>query len=139
MSFAVFAEHATGVDVVLFDKAGQSAVANYPLTRGANGVWCTTVSDAGIGTIYGFRADGPYDPSAGHPYQPKKLLLDPYAQQIVGQFAWSDVHLDTGYEGGDNSACMVKAQVVDREDFDWADDRQNSSPRIPHPRIPHPG
>ncbi len=32
------------------------------------------------GTIYGYRVHGPYEPEAGHRFNPNKLLLDPYAR-----------------------------------------------------------
>ncbi len=28
---------------------------------------------------------GPYDPANGHRFNPNKLLIDPYAKQLVGQ------------------------------------------------------
>ncbi|MGB7305623.1 MAG: glycogen debranching protein GlgX [Burkholderiaceae bacterium] len=126
--FAVYAGNATQVDVVLFDQFGQSELGSYPLSRGADGVWAATVIEAGVGSVYGYRAQGPYDPSVGHRYQANKLLLDPYAKQIVGQFNWSDLHLDTGPEGSDNAAHMVKAQVVVDDDFDWGSDQ---APGVP--------
>ena len=31
---------------------------------------------------------GPYEPDAGHRFNPNKLLIDPYARQLVGQLRW---------------------------------------------------
>ena len=42
----------------------------------------------GPGTIYGYRVHGPYEPRTGHRFNPNKLLLDPYAKQIIGKLQW---------------------------------------------------
>ena len=42
------------------------------------------------GLVYGYRAHGPYQPEAGHRFNPNKLLLDPYAKQLLGTLHWSD-------------------------------------------------
>jgi hypothetical protein len=34
---------------------------------------------------------GPYAPERGHRYNPHKLLLDPWAREIVGRFRWDDL------------------------------------------------
>ena len=43
-------------------------------------VWHGYLPDARPGTVYGYRVHGPYEPDAGHRFNPNKLLLDPYAQ-----------------------------------------------------------
>ena len=66
-------------------------------TRGAprpaherNGhVWHAYLPGVGAGTLYGYRAHGPYEPEAGLRYNGAKLLVDPYARAISGE-----VHLD---------------------------------------------
>ncbi len=49
------------------------------------GVWHGYVPGVEPGQRYGFRADGPWDPPAGHLFNPDKLLLDPYARAIDGE------------------------------------------------------
>ena len=44
------------------------------------------------GQAYGYRVYGPYEPERGHRFNPHKLLLDPYAKRLAGQFVWSDAH-----------------------------------------------
>jgi pullulanase/glycogen debranching enzyme len=36
------------------------------------------------GERYGLRASGPYDPRNGHRFNPRKLLVDPYAKALDG-------------------------------------------------------
>ncbi len=46
----------------------------------------TAISPAyGPGMFYGYRVHGPYEPTAGHRFNPNKLLLDPYARAHAGQ------------------------------------------------------
>ncbi len=40
------------------------------------------------GTRYGLRADGPWDPHAGHRFNPAKLLVDPYARALDRPFVY---------------------------------------------------
>ena len=42
----------------------------------------------GPGSIYGYRVHGPYEPEAGHRFNPNKLLLDPYARGHIGELKW---------------------------------------------------
>jgi isoamylase len=76
---------------------------------------------AAAGLVYGFRVHGRYAPEAGHRHNPHKLLLDPYAREIVGRFAWCDElygyqrgHPDghRSYDVRDDAAVMLKARVA---------------------------
>ena len=45
---------------------------------------------------YGYRVHGPYDPDNGHRFNANKLLIDPYARELVGDIEWgSEVTLPT--------------------------------------------
>src|SRR3712207_9126922 len=45
-------------------------------------------------TLFRSRVHGPYDPGAGHRFNPAKLLIDPYAKSIEGpiRFSRSEEH-----------------------------------------------
>ncbi|MFZ2509966.1 MAG: glycogen debranching protein GlgX, partial [Gordonia sp. (in: high G+C Gram-positive bacteria)] len=66
---------------------------------------------AGIapGTRYGLRAHGPDDPGDGRPFNPAKLLVDPYARALDGPLR-SD-GLMSGFTTGPDGA-----QLIDRRD-----------------------
>ncbi len=81
-SVAVWAGHATGVDLCLFDEAG--AETRLPLNGPQWGVWHAFVPGLAAGQRYGFRAFGPWQPKAGLRYNPAKLLLDPYGRGLEG-------------------------------------------------------
>ena len=76
------------------------------------------------GQLYGYRVHGPEDPSLGHRFNPRKVLLDPYARVIARGLTWHPLVLDPA---GDTAAVAPLTQVVESQ-FDWGDDRP---PRIP--------
>ena len=75
----------------------------------------------GPGLVYGLRAHGPYTPDRGHRFNAHKLLLDPWAREIVGRFAWHTGHygFEIGHPAGsrsfdarDNALYALKARVA---------------------------
>ena len=85
VNFAVAADRAESVTVCLFDGAeGAEAEPRVPLTTVDDGVWHGFVPGIGPGIAYGFRVDGERDPARGLRADPQKLLLDPYAQIVIG-------------------------------------------------------
>lgn len=70
------------------------------------------------GQQYGYRVHGPHDPAVGSRFNPSKLLLDPYAKAVEGDFEWGRALF--GYEFGnpdsrnddDSAAYSAKAVVV---------------------------
>jgi len=120
VNFAVASEHAQFIELCLFDAGGTRELARHRLPGRTDGIWHGFMPGLGPGCVYGLRAHGPYLPKAGHRFNPHKLLLDPYAREIVGTFAWRDEHF--GYRKGapdgtcsfdvrDNAAHALKARV----------------------------
>jgi isoamylase len=89
VNFALFSANATKVELCLFDAAGEREIERIVLPEYIDEVWHGYLPDARPGTIYGYRVHGPYEPSAGHRFNPNKLLLDPYAKQIIGRLDWN--------------------------------------------------
>src|SRR6187455_2635906 len=86
-NFALFSENATGVELCLFDADDEEI--RLPLTEKNNFVWHGYLPGVGPGQRYGFRVHGPWDPKAGHRFNPYKLLIDPYAKSIEGKVRWN--------------------------------------------------
>ena len=42
-------------------------------------VWHIYLPDVLPGQLYGYRINGPFEPSKGHRFNPNKVVLDPYA------------------------------------------------------------
>ena len=103
-----------------------------PLRRGGDDIWRTELRDAPPGTLYGFRADGPWQPQRGHLFNPAKLLIDPMARAVTGDVRESSANYafdprrpsrpEHSYNGTDNASFMPKCIVVDPT-FDWQGDR----------------
>jgi glycogen operon protein len=133
VNFALFSAHAEGVELCLFDEHGQHETARHRLAARTDGVWHGYLPQARPGLIYGYRVQGPYAPQAGHRFNPNKLLLDPYARAVVGDYRDDPRNHDFGKnaplqaDAGDNAGIALKAQVID-ESFDWSGDA--------HPRTP---
>jgi len=136
VNFALFSEHAEKVELCLFDPTGRRELQRIELREHTDQVWHCYLPDARPGLLYGYRVYGPYDPARGHRFNPNKLLLEPYAKDIVGNLRWSDSHFgyrighrneDLSFDRRDNAAGMPKCRVIDPA-FSWGNDR---SPHIP--------
>src|SRR6266702_1424452 len=88
-SFAVFAQHATRVELCLFDEVVGKETARVALPEQTRNVWHAYVQGVGPGQLYGYRAHGHYAPREGLRYNPNKLLIDPYARAISGSIDWN--------------------------------------------------
>ena len=136
VNFALFSEHAERVELCLFDELGRREVARVVLPEQTDQVWHGYLPEVRPGQLYGYRVHGPYEPQAGHRFNPHKLLLDPYAKSIVGQLKWSDAHYgykigarreDLALDRRDNASGMPKCKVIDPA-FTWGDDRPPNTP-----------
>jgi isoamylase len=131
VNFALYSAHATGVVLVLFDRADAAPTAEIRLTQRTRHVWHGLVAGLGPGQLYGYRVEGPYQPEQGHRFNPHKLLLDPYARAISGPVHGTHGSL-LGYDvasplrdlsfSTDDSARHAPKAVVVADDFDWAGD-----------------
>ncbi len=83
---AVWSGAAERVEVCLFAADGVRETDRVPLTAGPHGVWHAFLPGVRPGRCYGFRAHGRWDPWTGARYNPAKLLLDPYARAVDGEF-----------------------------------------------------
>ncbi len=131
VNFALFSEHGEQVELCIFDAKGRREIDRVSVRWQTDQVWHCYLPEARPGLLYGYRVYGPYAPEAGHRFNPNKLLLDPYAKDIVGPLLWSDALF--GYRVGSgqedlsidrrNSASGVpKCRVIDSA-FTWGDDQ----------------
>ncbi|MDE1182075.1 glycogen debranching protein GlgX [Paraburkholderia sp.] len=136
VNFAVFSAHADKIELCLFEPTGRKEVERFALPECTDEVWHGYLPNAHPGTVYGFRAHGPYQPQHGHRFNPHKLLLDPYAHKLVGQFRWSDAlfgyrghsnRLDLSIDRRDSAPAMPKCVVID-EVFDLTHDTRPNVP-----------
>lgn len=122
---ALWAQSASAVDLCVFPDAGGEY--RIPLDQRVFHIFHAHVPDLPVGTRYGFRVQGPWNPARGQRWNPNKLLLDPYARAIDGPFILHDSVF--GHVGNDDltmntsdSAPFVPRSVVADHWFDWGND-----------------
>jgi len=128
VNFALFSEHATGVDLCLFDSpyAGRESH-RIPLRERTDQVWHSYLPEAKPGQLYGYRVHGPHDLRAGHRFNPAKLLFDPYGKAVGRNVRWHDsmfgftIGSPDSRDDRDNAAYAPLAAVV--ESFRFAPDQ----------------
>ncbi|OIV35584.1 glycogen debranching enzyme GlgX [Mangrovactinospora gilvigrisea] len=130
-NFAVFSEVAERVELCLLEgdaERGTLDETTVELRETDGFVHHVYLPGVQPGRRYGFRVDGPYEPSRGVRCNPAKLLLDPYAKATSGRVRWNEALY--GYKFGDpesrndlDSAPYTPASVVVNPYFDWGDDR----------------
>jgi isoamylase len=137
-NFSLFSEHAERVELCLFDEEGNEE--RVEVTEHTAFNWHVELPGVGPGQRYGFRVHGPYEPLAGHRFNPCKLLIDPYAKAIEGDVQWDvanvlpytpspDAGDDADLEPDDeDSADAIPKSVVVDEGFNWEGDRP---PQVP--------
>lgn len=116
MNFALFSANATKVEVCLFDESGERELSRHELPEHTDGVWHGGIPDLKPGSLYNFRVHGPYEPHAGHRFNPNKLVMDPYAKAHHGKLIWDPA---------------VYGYTLGSKDGDLSYDERDSAPFIP--------
>ncbi|MEO8718244.1 MAG: glycogen debranching protein GlgX [Burkholderiales bacterium] len=136
VNFALFSEHAEKVELCLFDEAGGRELQRIEIRERTDDVWHCYLPEARPGQVYGYRVHGPYRPQDGHRFNGYKLLVDPYARELVGEVRWHDAlygytvggkDADLKADERDSAEFMPKCRVVDSA-FTWGDDRRPGVP-----------
>lgn len=161
VEFAVYSQNASQIYLCVFTNAPAPAKASaataspaahqadtntyketrFALTKCPDNIWRGYLQGAGPGTLYGYRADGAFDPEKGHFFNVNKLLLDPYACQIKGSFIWNDAlypyNRDIALHGksvpasgasDSDSKDFVPFAVVTDNHYDWQGDKLLNTP-----------
>ncbi len=124
-NFALFSKHAERVELCLYDASGRHETARIDLDQ-THDVWHAYLPEVGAGTAYGYRVHGPYQVHAGHRFNPHKLLLDPYARALTGDFSWHEAHYgydrsarsqDLSFDQRDNADFLPKSVVMADRDY----------------------
>ena len=119
--FALFSAHAEAVELCLYDEQGANLRDRVFLPEQTHGVWHGYIPGLPAGACYGYRVYGPYAPHAGHRFNPAKLLLDPYARELAGEYRWDPSQFgyrlghpdqDLAPDDSDNAGHMPKAVVT---------------------------
>jgi isoamylase len=136
VNFALFSEGAERVELCLFEPGARHESTRLPLREQTDGVWHGYLPQARPGLLYGYRVFGPYRPRDGQRFNGNKLLVDPYARQIVGRLQWHDALFgyrlghadgDLSFDRRDSAPYMPRCRVIETA-FSWGDDRAPSVP-----------
>ena len=151
VNLAVFSAHATKVELCLFDERGERELARLALPEWTDEVWHGYLPGAGPGLVYGLRAHGPFDPAAGHRFNPAKLLIDPCARQLRGALRWHDALAGGEREPDERDSAPFVPKAVVVADAPAPDDRPRTGwdrtviyeahvrgLTIRHPAVPEP-
>ncbi|HYE30318.1 MAG TPA: glycogen debranching protein GlgX [Methylomirabilota bacterium] len=131
VNFAVYSERATQIEICLFDDLGVPQSRSIPLPEFTGFVWHGYVPGLKAGQLYGIRADGEFNPSAGLRFNRNKILIDPYAKAIAGRMDWNapifsypmdHPDADLAFDDNDNATGVPKCVVIDDDQFDWEGD-----------------
>ncbi len=142
VNFAIFSRNATSMRLCVFGKPddGEALLDLHldPRRNRTGDIWHVHVDGLCAGALYAWRADGPFMPERGYRFNPNKLLLDPYAKALTGEFVWDldaakawdpgDPRGDLSFSRVDDAAQMPKCIVVDDAAFDWGGDRPLNLP-----------
>ena len=132
VNFALFSAHAQKVELCLFDESGANELERYEITEQDNNVWHIYLKDAAPGLVYGWRVYGQYNPQKGYRFNPNKLLIDPYAKQLIGTLIWNRAIFGYDWDSPDkdlsfselDSAPYVPKSVVFDENYDWSNENR---------------
>ena len=137
VNFAVFSEHATRVELCLFEsQEARRETHCVPLHEQTDLVWHAYLPDVKPGQLYGYRVHGPWNPMGGHRFNAHKVLLDPYARAIGRDLRWSDrmfgysvghPDADLAFDDRDNADCAALGVVTD-DRFRWGRDQYPNTP-----------
>lgn len=132
VNVAVYSASAERIDFCVFDGDGSETA--FPLAHRDGPVHHAHIAGITPGARYGLRAHGPGEPGDGHPFNPAKLLIDPYARALDGPLRWDA--LMSGFTTGADDV-----RLIDRRDSAAVVPKGivTAPPAGPDPRANRPG
>jgi len=137
VNFAIYSKYAKAVELLLFDNVDDPRPScSFVLKNRTMNVWHIFLEGVREGQLYAYRVYGDYEPEKGLRFNPNKLLIDPYAKAITGDYELEGDHYgydinsirkDLSFSTTDNTKYAPKCVVI-KDDFNWEGDR--------HPRVP---
>jgi glycogen operon protein len=122
VNFSVFSKSGIAVELLLFDGVTDCQPARVipfdPQRNRTSDYWHVFVPDLAPGQLYGYRIDGPFDPSNGHRYDREKVLLDPYGKCVSN----ANYSRSAAARPGENAASALKSVVAESRSYDWEGD-----------------
>lgn len=123
VNFSVFSQHANSVELLIFDCADNPEPIQIIKLEGSKHYtyhfWHAYVENIKPGYFYAYRAHGPFDPSQGHRFNAKKVLIDPYSKGIDYSL-WKK---EDALHGEDNIKTSLRGAIIDTDNYNWQGDK----------------
>ncbi|MEC4811674.1 MAG: glycogen debranching protein GlgX [Scytonema sp. PMC 1069.18] len=129
VNFSIFAEHATSVELLLFEEPNDPepihTIKLDPRNNKTFHFWHIYVKGLKPGTGYAYRVDGPQNlHQTGNRFNKHKVLLDPYSKGNANTL-WNRID---ALGSKDNLRSSMRSVVIDISDYDWEGDRPLNRP-----------
>lgn len=129
VNFSLFSLHATQVNLLLYEQAGDVSPAQIvrldPQNNRTFYYWHVFIKGLRAGQLYAYQVDGPFEPARGLRYDRSKVLVDPYARAVF----YENYQRSKAVRYGEpNAPYAMKSVVVDPTDYDWEDDAPLNRP-----------
>jgi isoamylase len=112
-NFAVFAPDATALTLCLYQPDTEELLGELAFSARTGEVWHLQVSGIEEGTLYGLKADGPFDSDKGLVFDAERLLLDPYVRQLNRSISFNErLYITTSHY-------MLAKGMLKAQPFDW--------------------
>jgi isoamylase len=118
VNFSISSSSATSCSLALFRRHEPEPYVVIPFTGEfrIGDVFAMIVYDLDTDeTEYGYIFDGPHDLTVGHWFDPRKILVDPYAKIISGRDVWGEPSPEDG-------GLRPLRSLILQNDFDWQGD-----------------
>ncbi|MCB1180980.1 MAG: glycogen debranching protein GlgX [Chlamydiia bacterium] len=121
-NFSLFSKHALSVTLVLFDEKNNHLIdiALDPKLNKTGDLWHIIIPNLSPNFRYGYRLEGPFEPSKGLYFDPKKVVIDPFAKLVATDTEFGKAH----YHSNTHTAIIDGSASL----FNWEED---TFPRIP--------
>ena len=96
VQFSLFSRNATSVSLLIFknpqDNMPEWEIKLDPDLNRTGDIWHIILEDTNHNKYYLYRIEVPYDLAAGHRFNSNKLILDPYAHAVTGNFDYCSLY-----------------------------------------------
>ncbi len=131
VNFAVFSSAATRVHLVLFAEGEEQPLIEFPLDpyfHRTGHIWHILISGIDHELEYGFRMDRePDDSPLLHRFDPRRVLIDPYARAVSGGESWGERDLHGDYLTDPSTPTRRRSRIVLSE-YNWTSEIASNLP-----------
>lgn len=143
VNFAVYSEHATRIELLLFDDPESALPTEQFKMHKYGDVWNIYIEGLGLGQHYGYVAWGPnwpQDPrwfpgsiygfladvdADGNRFNPNKLLFDPYGKALHRDHDWSKGSVASGPDRTISTYAAAAKTLIVASQYQWSANEQS--------------